>query len=206
MNPTTQQVADVFEITLTMSEKAVFRFLPLFGEGILLKGTDGETVEDFLVNTAGVPVTYLKERVQTVFLNGKALDDFRSARLTDGATLALSAAMPGLAGAVLRCGGVYAAMRRQISHNAQRPDAGGGEVLVTLKLFNLIARELGPQFLEEGVLVSGVRLRDYVERQGRFAWEGCLSAEADGRPVEADRLAALIADRPWIRLSVHPSV
>jgi hypothetical protein len=189
-----------------MSGTAVSRFLPLLGEGILIKGPGGESVEGFLLKAAAVSPAYLKERVQTVFLNGKALDDFSTARVADGDSLALSAAMPGLAGAVLRRGGFYAAMRRQISHEAQTQTAAAGEISVILKLFNMVARELGPEFLKQGVLVSGVQLRDFVERQGRWAWNGCLAAEADGQPVKVSQIVERVRSREWIRLSVQGSV
>jgi hypothetical protein len=189
-----------------MSGNAVSRFLPILGEGILLKGLRGETVEDFLLKAGAVSPVYLKERVQTVFLNGKALDDFSTAQVADGDSLALSAAMPGLAGAVLRRGGFYAAMRQQISHEAQTQTAAAGEISVILKLFNMVARELGPEFLKQGILVSGVQLRNFVERQGRWAWNGRLAAEADGQPVKVSQIAELVRGREWIRLSVQGSV
>lgn len=197
--------ADIMQIALTMSADAGSRFLPMLGEGIFFKGPGGQTVERFLVDTAGIPLTYLKERVQTVFLDGRALDDFSTARVADGAVLALSAAMPGLAGAVLRRGGFYAPMRRQISHDSQTLSTAGGAVLVTLKLFNMIARELGPAFLQAGVLVPGARLGDFIQRQGRWAWKGCLSAGADGCPVKPVQIAERIAGRRWVRLSVRNS-
>ena len=206
MKPPTQRATAPLELTLTMSGTAVSRFLPLLGEGILIKGPGGESVEDFLLKAAAVSPAYLKERVQTVFLNGKALDDFSTARVADGDSLALSAAMPGLAGAVLRRGGFYAAMRRQISHEAQSQPAAAGNISVVLKLFNMVARELGPEFLKQGVLVSGVQLRDFVERQGRWAWNGCLAAEADGQPVKVSQIVERVRGREWIRLSVQGSV
>jgi hypothetical protein len=195
--------SDLLEMTLTMAGDTVTRLVPLLGEGIWLSGTDGETVEDFLVKTAGISPAYLRERVQTVFLNGRALDDFNTARVRGGATLALSAAMPGLAGAVLRRGGVYAPMRRPISHEAQSITAGSGRIFVILKLFNMIARELGPNFLKDGVLIPGAQLRDFMERRG--GWSGCLSAEADGQPVPVAQVADLIASRKWLRLAVRPA-
>ena len=206
MKPPTQRATAPLELTLTMSGTAVSRFLPLLGEGILIKGPGGESVQDFLLKAAAVSPAYLKERVQTVFLNGKALDDFSTARVADGDSLALSAAMPGLAGAVLRRGGFYAAMRRQISHEAQSQPAAASEISVVLKLFNMVARELGPEFLKQGVLVSGVQLRDFVERQGRWAWNGCLAAQAEGQPVKVSQIAELVRGREWIRLSVQGSV
>lgn len=204
MKPPIQPTAEVLEITLTMPETAVARFVPILGEGIFLRGPSGQTVEDFLAKSAGVSPAYLRERVQTVFLDGRALDDFGTARVMDGATLALSAAMPGLAGAVLRRGGLYAPMRRQISHEARYSQAAPGEIFVVLKLFNMIARELGPEFLRQGILVPGARLQNFWERQGRWAWEGCRAAEADGQPVNAARVVELVARRQWVRLAVRP--
>lgn len=204
MKTPTERPADILELVLTISPNAVSRLSPLFGEGILIHGSDGETVADFLVKTAGIPPGYLKERVQTVFLNGRALDDLDTARVSGGANLALSAAMPGLAGAVLRRGGAYASMRRQISQEATSAAAGAGDIIITLKLFNLIASELGPEFLRKGVLIPGHHLRGFVERQGRWAWDGCRSATADGQPIEIGQIAELIATRRWVRLSIHP--
>jgi hypothetical protein len=204
MKPRNEVSAAPLMLTLRMSKGAVSRFLPLLGEGILLKGPAGETVEDFLQKAAAVAPAYLKERVQTVFLNGKALDDFSTARVADGDHLALSAAMPGLAGAVLRRGGFYSAMRRQISYEARpQADDAAGEISVVLKLFNMVARELGPDLLRQGILVSGVQLMDFVERQGRWAWKGCLTAEAGGQPVAASQISERLRGREWIRLSVH---
>jgi hypothetical protein len=207
MTPPTESqpaAAKVAEIGLTMSGDAGSRFLPILGEGIFIKGPSGQTVESFLVETVGIPLVYLKERVQTVFLDGRALDDFSTARVTDAATLALSAAMPGLAGAVLRRGGIYAPMRRQISYTTQpQNDGNGGDVLVTLKLFNMVARELGPEFLKKGVCLSGVQLQDFLKRLGHWAWKGCLSVDVDGKSATADQLIELLADRRWVRLSVH---
>jgi hypothetical protein len=201
--PAPPSEAEILEIALTMKGDAASRFLPMLGEGIFIGGPGGRSVDAFLLETAGIPPTYLKERVQTVFLDGRPLDDFAAARVTDGATLALSAAMPGLAGAVLRRGGFYAPMRRQISHEARPADGAPGDVLVTLKLFNMIARELGPALLEKGVLVPGDRLQDALRRQGRWAWEGCLSARAGGRDATPAEIVAGLAGRRWVRLSVR---
>jgi hypothetical protein len=194
------------KLALTLSGSSLSRFLPLLGEGFLLKGPGGETVENFLLKAAAVSPAYLKTRVQTVFLNGRPLDDFSAARVADGDTLALSAAMPGLAGAVLRRGGYYAAMRRQISHEGRSGDTTAREILVTLKLFNLVARELGPEFLKQGVLVSEDQLKDFLERQGRWAWDGCLAAEADGQPMKVSQIIERLGGSAWIRLSVQGSI
>jgi hypothetical protein len=202
MKPQPQACATPLKLELTVPGTAVSRFFPILGQGILVKGPGGETVEDFLQKTAGVSPVYLKDRVQTVFLNGKALDDFKSATVGDGGILALSAAMPGLAGAVLRRGGFYAAMRRQISHDAGGPAAAGREITVTLKLFNLVARDLGPGLLERGILIPAGQLRDFIERQGHWIWVGGVAAKADGRPVETTDVPAVLPETGQVILTV----
>lgn len=190
------------DLTLALSGSAVSRFLPLLGEGFLVQGPGGESVEGFLQKAAGISPAYLKERVQTVFLDGRALDDFGTAVVEAGAVLALSAAMPGLAGAVLRRGGFYAAMRRQISHAAGGPAAADATVTVTLKLFNLVARELGPGLLAGGIRIPGRQLKDFIRRQGRWLWTECTAAALEGRAVAPAQLEdRLPADR-YVLLAV----
>jgi len=155
MKTPTQPSPAPMDLSLTMSGSAVSRFFPILGEGLLVRGPGAESVEGFLQKAAGVSPAYLKDVVQTVFLDGRALDDCSTTVLGDGAVLALSAAMPGLAGAVLRRGGFYAAMRRPISHEGGGAAAAGAEITVTLKLFNLVARDLGPGLLGRGILLPG---------------------------------------------------
>jgi hypothetical protein len=186
-----------------MSGSAVSRFFPILGEGFLIEGPGGETVEGLLQKAAGISRLYLKDRVQTVFLDGRALDDFSTATVGDGATLALSAAMPGLAGAVLRRGGFYAAMRRQISHEADGPATAARRIVVTVKLFNLVARDLGPGLLERGVLIPGSQLKDFIARQGRWLWTECMAAAADGRPVRVEDVPDMIPEGGRVVLIVR---
>jgi hypothetical protein len=187
-----------------MTETGVRLCLPLFGRGVRVEGAAGEGLDEFLVRELGLPPGYVRERVQTLFLNGKAIDDPARARLARGATVALSAAMPGLAGAVLRRGGFYADLRRQISAGAT--SAGGGpaeRIGVTVKLFNLVAREIGPGLLARGVWLEGAGLRDFLMRQGREFWASCRRVEVDGRAAEGASAAAGIPEAGWVRLEVH---
>ncbi len=184
-------------LTLTIAAGGLSRFLPLLGRGFRVDGMAGGPVERFICRECGISPNYLNERVQTVFLDGKAIDDLGQARVRDGSTLALSAAMPGLAGAVLRRGGAYAAMRRQISYDGGGPEAGGGAIRVQVKLFNLVARELGPGFLARGIRVEGGDLREFLERMGSGLRSICRAAQWEGRPVAWDAAAGLLpADAP----------
>jgi hypothetical protein len=49
-----------------------------------------------------VETDYLENRIKTIFLDGKPVDDEDKAVLKNGSTLALSAAMPGLVDSTFR--------------------------------------------------------------------------------------------------------
>jgi hypothetical protein len=192
-------------LTLTVTAGGISRFLPLLGQGFTVKREAGASVEDFLCRECGIAQDYLRERVQTVFLNGKAIDDLAAAVVSDGSTIALSAAMPGLAGAVLRKGGAYAAMRRQISHASPAGSHASGPVSVSIKLFNLVARELGPGFLDQGVLIRGADLQDFFRRQDRGFGKIGRAADIDGRPVDFEKIPDIIPENRLVMLVLRPA-
>jgi len=80
----------------------------------------------------------------------------------------------------LRRGGAYAAMRSQISHKNNTVDDSSRIGTVMLKLFNLVALELGPMFLKQGIWIDGKNLEFFFQRVPDFFWDGCLTAEIDG--------------------------
>jgi hypothetical protein len=190
-------------LTLTVTAGGISRFLPLLGQGFTVKRPAGASVEEFLCRGCGIAPDYLRDRVQTVFLNGKAIDDLAAAVVNDGSTIALSAAMPGLAGAVLRKGGAYAAMRRQISHDSTDGSRAGGPVSVSIKLFNLVARELGPGFLEQGVLIGGADLQDFFRRQDRGFGKIGRAADIDGRPVDFEKIPDILPENSMVLLALR---
>ena len=170
----------VTKISLTVKPDQLSLFSPLLGQGFTLKIRTGISVRDLMCRQIGVSDDYLDQRIQTIFLDGKVVDNIDTAVIRQGSTLALSAAMPGLAGATLRRGGAYAAMRSQISHknNIVYDSAENGTVM--LKLFNLVALELGPMFLKQGIWIDGKNLENFFQRVPDSFWDGCLTAEIDG--------------------------
>jgi hypothetical protein len=148
--------ADDLLATVHLPEAHLTRLAPLFQQGLRVRAAAGVSVRDFLVEGLGVDAGYVRERITTVFLNGSVVDDMDTARLHEGARLALSAAMPGLVGATLRKGGYYAAMRAAITLAAEREPttAGGSLVRVQVKLFNLLIEELGPLLLAGGFALT----------------------------------------------------
>ncbi|HAY39922.1 MAG TPA: hypothetical protein DCY53_11705 [Desulfobacteraceae bacterium] len=170
----------VIKISLTVTPDRLSFFSPLLGQGFTLTIRTGISVRDLLCLQIGVSDDYLDQRIQTIFLDGKVVDNVDTAVIRQGSTLALSAAMPGLAGATLRRGGAYAAMRSQISYKNNTVDDSAENGTVMLKLFNLVALELGPMFLKQGIWIDGKNLKNFFERVPDFFWDGCLNAEING--------------------------
>lgn len=170
----------VIKISLTVKQDRLSLFSPLLGQGFTLTIRTGISVRDLMCLQIGVSDDYLDQRIQTIFLDGKVVDNVDTAVIRQGSTLALSAAMPGLAGATLRRGGAYAAMRSQISHKNNTLDDSAENGTVMLKLFNIVALELGPMFLKQGIWIDGKNLKNFFERVPDFFWDGCLNAEING--------------------------
>jgi hypothetical protein len=126
--------------------------------------------------------------VQTVFLDGKPVDDLDRTTIPAGATLALSAAMPGLVGATLRRGGYYAPLRSEITCREQPTRAATEASMVRVKLFNLLAPELAPTFLAQGIWLSGLRLREFLSRQPEEFWTKCQTIHLDGTMIATTAL------------------
>jgi hypothetical protein len=175
-------------LTLKVSREQVARFHPLMQEGFLVKAEIGSTIKTLLCDRFGVSPGYLETRVQTVFLNGKPVDDLDSAKIPASATLAFSAAMPGLVGATLRRGGYYAPMRSEISYRKEEAPQARGEGMVRIKLFNLIGPELAPIFLAKGIWLKSSRLREFLSRLPEEFWTDCQAIQLDGAAIPATAL------------------
>lgn len=104
------------------------------------------SVRAFLEERLGLDHETVEGKIKTILLDGMAVDDLSQTPLYPGATLALSGALPGLAGATLRRGGFFKGLRKEITHR----DAGlqaGEKGTVTVKLFNVLVKEIGPTLL-----------------------------------------------------------
>jgi len=178
----------IARLSLIVKAELVPIFFQLLGQGFKVNSQIGCSVKELLCNQLGIHEDYLKERIQTIFLNAKVVDDFKSANVNEGSVLALSGAMPGLVGAILRSGGIYAGMRSQISHNTIEESSQKGAAQITLKLLNLVAKELGPTFLQNGIIIKAEVLQDFIERHLAELKARCIAAELGDKPVEADNL------------------
>jgi len=133
--------------------------------GVILKTRTGCSIYDFLAEALKVPPETIEQKIQTVFLNGKTIDDLSSALLRDGSTLSLSGALPGLMGATLRRGGYYASMRQSITFKEEAPFQNMTEGVITLKVFNLLLPEIGQLVFSKGFWIKGRELQPFLNDQ-----------------------------------------
>ena len=164
----------------------VARFFLLLQQGVKIRRRVGCSVDAFLREEIGVsPATI--EKIQSIMLDGKPVDDISSALIHDGSVLALSAAMPGLVGATLRRGGAYSSFRGAITYHETGMACASVEGWVRIKIFNLLMAELGPGLLRKGVLVEAVDLLGYLADRAPELRQGC-TVTLDGKTIEVGRL------------------
>jgi hypothetical protein len=197
-----KNVSDV-HLSLQVNPKLIPLFFQLLGQGFSVDTHSGVTVKDLLCKQLGIHEDYLAQRIQTIFLNAKVVDDVNTAIVAEGSTLALSGAMPGLVGAILRGGGYYAAMRNQLSHMEAELSSQAQSAKITLKLMNLVAKELGPIFLQQGIWLKGQTLREFIECRMDDLKAGCMVCELDRKPIEFTSLTGIDWRDDMVLLQVY---
>lgn len=139
--------------------------IPLLQQGVQIEIENDSSLEDLLCRQWGLARDYVLGRISTLFLDGRPVDDIETARIAHGARLALSCAMPGLIGATMRRGGILAPFRSGISHRQNQKTAVTNQrAWITVKLFNMLTRELGPVLLAQGIIVPRRSLDMLVPR------------------------------------------
>ena len=58
--------------------------------------------------------------------------------------------------------------------------------MVIVKLFNLLIKEMGPAFLEQGVWVRKETLEDFLRTRISDFWEACKAARVDGKEIDLE--------------------
>lgn len=170
--------------------------------GINIPIEDSISVQAILSEICGLTHTVIKDRIQTLFLNGNPVDDFNTAMVSSGDTLALSAAMPGLVGATMRSAGKLACFRSNISHRDNPTRLNRHTGTVSLKLFNLLLKDLGPGFLSRGVLISAEKIDDILNGFSPEDRQACDDVTLNGKAVDFADLARMDWQEEMIELQV----
>ena len=190
----------VTTLKLVLKQNKMSALFPLLHEGFQVSASLGCDIQRLLCDQFGLAPDYLSDRISTIFLDGKPLDDVATAVIRDGSTLALSAAMPGLVGATFRKAGCLAAFRGSITYTQKDDDRETGhDGFVTIKLFNLLISEIGPLFLARGIWVNGHVLEEFFEIHRSDAPMIFKKLEKDG----SDLLPHEIVDPGWIKGDTH---
>ncbi len=181
------------KVSLKINQTLIPRLHMLLNQGVEVDIFRPSSIESFLRQTLQIPADYIENRIQTLFVDGKPVDNLKTACLNPGEALALSAAMPGVAGAILRKGGPLSPMRDQISFGDGESFSTRMQGRIKLKLFNFLAREIGLDLLKQGVWVAGRIWEDLVRKEQTAFIEGCEAAVVNDASIP---VAALV-DYPW---------
>ena len=174
------------ELSITIAEDYLPKLVGLLSPSFSARVRVGIDLKTFVCEQLGVLEVYFEERIQTIFLNSKPVDNVVTALVHDGSVIALSAAMPGLVGATFRKGGKYGWMRKAISYERDgRPDESN-HGWVKVKLFNLVLKELGPEFLKRGVWIEGGRAQAFIRNQPEGFWQHVQVLPLEGTPLSMD--------------------
>ena len=174
-------------VALMVKKDQLSTFFPLLQRGVTVQAIVGCSLRELLTGQFGIPADYVTGRITTIFLDNSPVDDLDSI-IREGARVSLSAAMPGLVGAVMRRSGFYAALRQGITHAESAGQVEAASGTVRLKLFNLLLPELAPLILARGVL---------LERSELDGLRGELSATsrmgiASSYPCERDACGGIL--------------
>lgn len=194
------------EIRLTVDANNGAVFQELLAYGFKLHVQPGASLFDLLCYQVGIREIYLNDRVQTIFLNGQAVDDLRDEFVKDRSVIALSAAMPGLAGAVFRKNAILSPMRT-IPRSKPKPTPGQTHLTassgyVTLKLFNLIASDLGVTFFKQGILINADHFIRFVKRRLARLQSVCRSLTINGKQCKVEELFSVCRTEGDVRLFI----
>ncbi len=179
----------------------VHGFYGILQGGFFVKCRAGTSVRLFLCEDLGLNPRYVDERITTIFIDGSCVDNIDRASLWEGSTLALSSAMPGLAGATLRRKSIYASMRSSITYAEDINKHQEDDVLIKIKIFNLLIDELGPIFLQRGIFLRESEVIDLLKDKNETFWNMCSEMIVDGTIV--DRKFLLHAQEPSRSDFVH---
>jgi hypothetical protein len=179
-------------LSLYLHQRNLPRFFPILQQGYQVKVLRGASIRTILCRDLGLGSEHLEGRIRTVFLNGKPVDDVDTALVSAGDTLALSAATPNMGWVPFHwkgdCSASLPAGCNQLGEEQVTPKS---ECLVRLKLFNLLLEELGPFFLEKGILIKGAVLEEFLHHQPEDFWSGCLAVSLDGQEMDLQTLATM---------------
>ncbi len=166
----------------------------LLGRGIGFETYAGTSLRKFLEEILPADPDYIDNRIQTVFINGQAVDSPEDTYIREPCTIALSAAMPGVFGAAFRKKGLYSGLRRQYGKNqgTQKESVSGKLIPVTIKCFNQVANDLGNALLGRGVRISAADFAKFWNQQHTVLEKECRQISINGEQINPAQLPDIL--------------
>ncbi len=192
------------KVSLVIDRDGLAKFTTLLQSGILVDVPQGESIGDFLASLPGFSRDYIVQRVQTIFLDGLPADDLNQQLFGTGAVVAISAAMPGLAGAIFRKNGIHASLRTTADKVSSESPAASKPITVRLKLFNMIAVEKGGHILGSGCTLAASSLAKFLGYRHTLSSQ-LKSLAVNGRNISLQELFPLLEKEDAIELTVRSS-
>ena len=194
--PTPQDCPATLQITVVPG--ALPLFASLLQHGILCPVPGEVDLASFLLSLPGFTRDYLEQTVQTIFLDGVAADNLDQ-EIVGGSVVALSAAMPGLAGAIFRRHGLHGSLRSRPVHQ-HHPESKSG--YVTIKLFNSIATDRIKDLLEGPVLMLGPVFRSFAGSRAHLFQPEVCRCLFNGVALDYPTLMAAAASSPVLSIQM----
>ncbi|MCG6931107.1 MAG: hypothetical protein LJE64_11180 [Desulfofustis sp.] len=177
-------------LTFTCPADQLIRLATVLQSGFYVTAAEGDSLISLLKALPGFSEAYIAKEIQTVFLNGDALDDLQTPLSGSDATIALAGAMPGLAGAIVRKGSPWGALRK--TKTITTAEHSGGPVSVLIKLFNTVAVDRGPGLLTGSVRINAGDLIHFLELRPSLL-ASLTGLALNGSPVAPERLSEAIS-------------
>lgn len=190
-------------VTLYVTHESLHLFTTVLQSGIEIKTTTATDMISFLCQLPGFTADYISHTVETIFLNGTPVDDISLPLTGNAPVLALSAAMPGLAGAIFRKNSIHSALRTKTTSQEDESDSGK-TITVHLKLFNSIAKERGPILLETGITIKATKLLTFLHQRAGLC-DYITDIELDNEVVNVATLLDNLSEFQTIYLKVKNS-
>jgi hypothetical protein len=189
MKATAQTVVENCPIVHIEAGKALFPyFRPIFQAGFLFRCQVGQSIEDFLFRQLSLEKGFVEKKISTVFLDGQCVDDISLATLKNDSIVAFSSALPGLVGATLRRGGLYACLRNSITYRKEDTPVHSRQGTVTVKLFNLLMDEMGPVFLKKGTVMDRSAIVSFFQARKESFWKEIKTVHLGSASIAPDKL------------------
>jgi hypothetical protein len=189
-------------LTLQIMADTRNKYTTLLQSGIFVTSSSSLTIGELLYSLPGFTSTYITQRIETIFLNGLPVDDLEEIIGSSSPVLALSAAMPGLAGAIFRKNSFHAPLRTTAPNSSTVAGQRSVKVLVVIKFFNSIASERGKRILQSGCLLKSDSFLKYLRYRPQLLSE-VVSLYCDDVPIGSEELESSLDKSKTVFLRIQ---